>query len=88
MDEWEKRARGVLRAEMVARGISYKRLVQLLAADGVEEKVLMNKVSRGKFSFSFFLQCMAAMGVTQVNLPKDWPKSAAPRPQGKTSLFG
>ena len=86
MDDWEKKARGVLRAEMVGRGISYKRLVQLLSAVGchVEEKILMNKVSRGKFSFSFFLQCMAAMGVTQLNLPKELLAQAPRKPQGKT----
>jgi hypothetical protein len=75
---WEKTARGLLRAEMARRNISYKELSRRLETIGVleKEKQLMNKVARGKFAFTFFLQCMCAMEVDSLLLPEiDKPKT-------------
>ena len=70
MDTWEDEARRILRAELARAGVGYKTLVVRLAALGVEESEqnLSNKISRGKFSFVFFLQCMKAIGVSAVNI--------------------
>jgi len=70
MVTWEKEARHILRAELARAGVSYKTLVVRLAALGVEESEqnLSNKISRGKFSFVFFLQCMRAIDVSAVNI--------------------
>lgn len=67
-DYWEKQAKALLRAEMSRQSISYRGLCGRLKTIGVEEneKQLMNKVARGKFAFSFFLQCMCAMGVVHI----------------------
>ena len=37
---------------------------------GVEdnEKAIASRISRGKFSFAFFLQCMKALGVEEVRV--------------------
>lgn len=72
MRNWEKTARGLLRAEMARQNISYKELSRRLETIGVieKEKQLMNKVARGKFSFVFFLQCMYAMDVDSLWLPQ------------------
>jgi hypothetical protein len=71
LKNWEKTARGLLRAEMSRQNISYKELSRRLETIGVieKEKQLMNKVARGKFAFTFFLQCMCAMDVDSLWLP-------------------
>ena len=63
MKNWEAEARNVLRAEMHRRGVNFIALQQRLEALGVHETAvnLSNKMGRGKFSFAFALQCMAAM---------------------------
>lgn len=71
-DDWEKAARALLRAEMLRHSISYKELSKRLEKIDVKEheKQLMNKVARGKFSFSFLLQCMSVIGVEIVRIPR------------------
>lgn len=63
--DWEARARGIIRGEMGRHNITYAHLVEKLAAIGVQEdeRNLRNKVSRGKFTAAFLLQCMEAIGV-------------------------
>jgi hypothetical protein len=69
-DEWAEKAKRLLRAEMVRRGVSYEDLVQKLAEIGVTEtpENIRNKVSRGKFMASFMLQCLRAIGVETLRL--------------------
>lgn len=66
--DWEAKARGIIRGEMARQGITYAQLVERLAELGVseDERNLRNKVSRGKFTGAFLLQCLAAMSVTEV----------------------
>ncbi|MEP2890461.1 DUF6471 domain-containing protein [Tateyamaria sp.] len=68
--DWEERAKGILRAEMARKGTTYAQLVDLLAAKGIEdnERNLRNKVSRGKFTAGFLLQCLSALGCTSLQL--------------------
>jgi Domain of unknown function (DUF6471) len=68
--DWEDKARGLLRAEMARRNVTYAQLVEQLAAIGVDEseRNLRNKVSRGKFTAGFMLQCLAALGAQQLRL--------------------
>ena len=69
-DEWADRAKRLLRAEMVKRGITYEELAEKLAEIGVEETAvnIRNKVARGKFMASFLLQCLQAIGVQIIRL--------------------
>jgi hypothetical protein len=69
-DDWQERAKGLLRAELVKRGIGYKKLAMKLSEIGVEEtdRNIANKISRGGFSAVFFLQCMAAINCTALHL--------------------
>lgn len=62
---WENQAKGLLCSEMARQNISYKELSRRLEMIGVyeHEKQLMNKVWRGKFAFTFFLQCMCVLEV-------------------------
>lgn len=68
--DWEAKARGLLRAEMARQGITYAQLVERLAAVEVieDERNLRNKVSRGKFTAAFLLQCFKAMECKTIRL--------------------
>ena len=68
--DWEVKARGLLRAEMAKQGLTYNQLVERLKVVGVtdDERNLRNKVSRGKFTAAFLLQCLAALGTHTLHL--------------------
>lgn len=65
---FEKKAKILLKTELTRAGIGYAELIEKLSTIGVEETYagISNKISRGKFSFVFFLQCMEALNVEQV----------------------
>jgi hypothetical protein len=71
--------KGILKAELKRRGMTYADLVDCLAANGVAETEanLRNKISRGSFTAAFFLQCLIAIGCeyVQIQLPKSAPNS-------------
>ena len=62
--EWYDLVKGLLKAEMKRRNLTYDQLSAKLAEIGVHEtsRNLRNKVSRGGFSAVFFVQCLRAMG--------------------------
>ena len=68
--DWEDKARGLLRAEMAKHGTTYAQLAEKLSGLGVvdNERNLRNKVSRGKFTAGFFLQCLTALGCSSLRL--------------------
>jgi hypothetical protein len=53
-----------LRAEMIRKNITSKKLCDKLALLGVVEtpQNINNKISRGTFSAAFFIQCLKAIG--------------------------
>jgi hypothetical protein len=70
MVDWNLEARGVLRGELARRDIGYKKLAQLLNGIGVSEtqRSITNKLSRGSFSFIFYLQCMTVLSGSVVEI--------------------
>ena len=68
--DWEERAKTILRVEMTRKATTYAHLVEKLAAIGIEdnERNLRNKVSRGKFTAGFLLQCLVALGCKSLQL--------------------
>jgi len=70
MLDWEVRAKGLLKAELKRRGVTYQDLVAKLAAIGVEESEpnIRNKLARGKFTAVFMLQCLEAIGAREIRL--------------------
>jgi len=68
--DWEEKAKTILRVEMARKGLTYAHLAERLASIGIEdnERNLRNKVSRGKFTAGFLLQCLSAIGVTELRL--------------------
>ena len=68
--DWEEKAKGLLRGEMARRGVTYAQLADRLAGIGIDEneRNLRNKVSRGKFTAGFLIQCLTAMGIETLSL--------------------
>jgi len=67
---WEAKAKGLLKAELKRRGITYQELAEKLAAVGITEtpENIANKISRGKFSAVFLMQCLEVIGCQTVRL--------------------
>ena len=68
--EWQDRVKGLLKAELKRRNISYKQLAEKLDALGVHdsERNINNKISRGGFTAVFFVQCLSAIGCTNLRV--------------------
>lgn len=68
--DWEAKVANILKAELKRKGVTYTQLVENLAEMGVDEKEVnvRNKLARGKFSASFFVQCLEAIGVSDLRL--------------------
>ena len=68
--EWTTRAKNLIRSELTRKGVTYAQLAEKLEAIGVSEneKNIGNKISRGVFTMAFFIQCMEAIGVSEVRL--------------------
>lgn len=71
--EWEARVSGLLKAELKRKGVTYRQLVERLATMGVDEKEanVANKLARGKFSAVFLIQCLEAIGASNLRLGAD-----------------
>ena len=68
--DWEACVKGLLKAELKRKNITYLQLVVLLAEIGVSETAenIANKISRGKFSAVFLLQCFEVIGCKNIRL--------------------
>ena len=62
--DWNDKAKRLLKAELVKRGVTHDKLVKLLRQIGVKETKasIDRKISRGSFSAAFLLQCLSAIG--------------------------
>lgn len=72
-DPWQTRVNGLLKAELKRRNVSYRDLVEKLAALGVAEteRNLANKISRGSYTAVFFIQCLVAIGCSTLRLESE-----------------
>lgn len=61
--EWNQEAANLLKSELARAGVRYEELVSRLASLGVKEtyKGIANKINRGSFTLTFFMQCMKAL---------------------------
>ncbi|WP_212566841.1 DUF6471 domain-containing protein [Aromatoleum tolulyticum] len=85
---WAHEAKGILRAELDRRGVTYARLAKLMQVQGFGEttRSLANKISRGSFSFVFFLQVMRVLGVRTVSV-EPTEKAAGVRYSGQPDVL-
>jgi len=71
--EWEEKVKRLLKAELTRKGVTYAQLVGKLGDLGVHdtEPNIRNKISRGKFTAVFLVQCLEAIGVSSLRLLSD-----------------
>lgn len=71
--EWEDKVKRLLKAELARKGMTYADLVGKLADIGVmdSEPNIRNKISRGKFTAVFLIQCLEAIGALSLRLSSD-----------------
>lgn len=68
--DWTAETKNLLKAELKRKGISYRDLAEKLTAMGIpeNERNLANKIARGGFTAAFLIQCLTAIGATQLRL--------------------
>ena len=68
--EYETKAKNLLKGELKRRGLTYADLAEKLQQIGVSEtdRNLNNKIARGGFTAAFFLQCLIAIGCQTLRL--------------------
>lgn len=68
--DYELMAANLLKSELKRKGVTYAQLVEKLASLGIDEKEVnvRNKLSRGKFTAAFLLQCLSAIGVREIRV--------------------
>lgn len=69
-DEWKTATKGMLKAEITRRNLTYDQLSERLAEMGIRETPtnLRTKISRGNFGTVFFLQALRAAGCDRLDL--------------------
>lgn len=67
---WADRAKGILKAELKRRNLTYGDLAKKLTDAGqpYDERNLRNKVARGSFTAAFMLLCLSVIGCYAVRL--------------------
>lgn len=67
-EKWDARVKGILKAELKRKGLTYAQLADKLATVGVKdsERNIRNKIARGSFTAVFFVQCMVAIGANEI----------------------
>lgn len=65
-----ERVKALLKAELKRRNVGYRELAEKLTAMGQpeSERNLANKISRGGFKAAFMVQCLIAIGCTNLRL--------------------
>jgi Domain of unknown function (DUF6471) len=68
--DWQALVKGLLKAELKRRNLSYADLAEKLAAVGVSdnERNISNKIARGSFTAVFLVQCLEAIGARTIHL--------------------
>ena len=67
---WEDRIRLFLKAEIKRADITYEELARRLEAHGFTENAasIANKLARGTFAATFLMACLAALGLSGIDL--------------------
>ena len=71
--DWQALVKGMLKAELKRRDLSYADLADKLRAIGIKDndRNISNKIARGTFTAVFFVQCLEAIGCRTVHLDDD-----------------
>lgn len=70
VQDWQSEVKGILKAELKRKNLSYTDLADKLSGLGIDEdrRNISNKIARGSFTAVFFIQCMYAIGVRSIQL--------------------
>ncbi|MEP3847710.1 MAG: DUF6471 domain-containing protein [Paracoccaceae bacterium] len=63
--DWEAKAANILKAQLKLNCVSYAQPAELISD---KDPNVRNKLSRGKFSAAYIIQCLTAIGVTTLAL--------------------
>lgn len=63
--DWELMAASILKAELKRKNTTYGQLAELI---GDKEVNIRNKLSRGKFTAAFLIQCFDAIGENTIRI--------------------
>lgn len=68
---YEKQARDLLKQFREDKQMTYAQLAERLQEHGVtlETRALINKINRGRFTFAFALQVLAALDIVSLRIP-------------------
>jgi hypothetical protein len=71
--DWQAHVKGLLKAELARRGLTYADLAEKLAIIGIKdnERNISNKIGRGTFTAIFFIQCLEAIGCQSIRLDEN-----------------
>ena len=74
-DQWNICIKRYLKAEMVKKGITNDELSKILNNKGLEysRSSIESKICRGKFSASFFIQCLSALSCKSIDIEQIVP---------------
>jgi len=68
--DWQAKVKGILKAELKRRDLSYADLAEKLAVIGIKDndRNISNKIGRGSFTAVFLVQCLDAIGCHTIRL--------------------
>ncbi len=68
--DWEAQVKSLLKVELKRREVTYQQLSEKLAKVGITEtpENIANKISRGRFSAVFLIQCLEVIGCKIIRL--------------------
>lgn len=68
--DWTEKVKGMLKAELKRKNVTYAQLIEKLGEIGIKdtEVNIRNKIARGGFTAVFFVQCLEAIGCTDLRL--------------------
>lgn len=68
--DWESQVKSILKVELKRREVTYQQLSEKLAKAGITEtpENIANKISRGRFSAVFLIQCLEVIGCKIIRL--------------------
>ncbi len=76
LTDWVEEPRGLIKSTMKRQKLTYDDLALKLKQIGIGESAanLRNKINRGNFSASFFLQCLTALevSITRMGRSREW----------------
>ena len=71
---WDDLPRALVKSEMKRQNLTYEELAFLLGQLGIKESAanLRNKINRGNFGATFFMQCISCLRCDLIQVGPNW----------------